>query len=112
MKTMDHVRGTMRGENRLHLKCAVADPQLHKSQQNLTKAVDRDAEDLILDALQRKFLKLPDVKAYTVFSEELGIKTFPKVPRKATPTWWSSLIRLMARSHRGPPGRLVVDRSV
>ena len=50
LKTMDHVRSTMRGENRLHLKLAVADPQLHKSAQNLTKAVDRDAEDLILDA--------------------------------------------------------------
>ena len=78
MKTMNHVRGAMRGENRLHLKQAVADPQLHKSAQNLTKAVDRDAEDLILDALQFKFLKLPGVKAYTVFSEELGIKTFPE----------------------------------
>jgi hypothetical protein len=44
MKTMDHVRGTMRGENRLHLKRAVTDPQLHKSKQNLTKAIDRDAE--------------------------------------------------------------------
>jgi len=77
MKTMDHVRSNMRGENRLHLKCAVADPRLIKSAQNLTKAIDRDAEDLILAALQFKFLKLPGVKAYTVFSEELGIKTFP-----------------------------------
>ena len=78
MKAMDHVRGAMRGENRLHLKRAVADPLLHKSPQNLTKAVDRDAEDLILEALQEKFSKLPRVKAYTVFSEELGIKTFPE----------------------------------
>ena len=78
MKTMDHVRSTMRGQNRLHLKQVVTDPQLHKSAQNLTKAVDRDAEDLILDALQFKFLKLPGVKAYTVFSEEIGIKTFPE----------------------------------
>jgi myo-inositol-1(or 4)-monophosphatase len=78
MKTMDHVRSTMRGENRLHLKCAVADPQLQKSEQNQTKAIDRDAEDLIIDTLQRKFLKLPGIKAYTVFSEELGIKTFPE----------------------------------
>jgi len=78
MKTMDHVRSTMRGSNRLHLKQAVTDPQLNKSAQNLTKAVDRDAEDLILDALQFKFLKLPGIKAYTVFSEELGIKTFPE----------------------------------
>lgn len=78
MKTMDHVRSTMRGENRLSLKCAVADPQLDKSSQNLTKGVDRVAEELILDALQYKFLKLPGVKAYTVFSEELGIRTFPE----------------------------------
>jgi fructose-1,6-bisphosphatase/inositol monophosphatase family enzyme len=78
LETMDHVRGTMRSENRLSLTRAVADPQLQKSAQNLTKAVDRDAEDLILDGLQQKFPKLPAVKAYTVFSEELGIKTFPE----------------------------------
>ena len=78
LKTMDHVRSAMRGENRLHLKRAVADPQLQKSAQNLTKAVDPDAEDLNLDALRQKFTKLPGVKAYTVFSEELGIKTFPE----------------------------------
>jgi hypothetical protein len=28
LKTMDHVRGAMRGENRLNLKRTVADPQL------------------------------------------------------------------------------------
>src|ERR1017187_4125852 len=78
MKTMDHVRSTMRGENRLNLKCAVADPRLQKSQQNLTKAIDREAEDLILDALHLKLAKLPGVQAYTVFSEELGIRTFPE----------------------------------
>ena len=78
LKTMDHVRGAMRGQNRLHLKQAVADPRLHKSAQNPTKAVNRDAEDLILDALQFKFHKLLGGKAYTVFSEELGIKTFPE----------------------------------
>jgi len=78
MKTMDHVRGAMRGENRLHLKRAVADSAATQIGANLTKAVDRDAEDLILEALQQKFLKLPGVTAYTVFSEELGIKTFPE----------------------------------
>jgi fructose-1,6-bisphosphatase/inositol monophosphatase family enzyme len=83
LKTMDHVRGAMRGENRLNLKRAVADPQLQKSAQNLTKAVDRDTEDLILDALEKKFLKLPGVKAYTVFSEELGIKAFPEGARES-----------------------------
>jgi myo-inositol-1(or 4)-monophosphatase len=78
MKTMDHVRSTMRGENCLNLKCAVADPRLQKSQQNLTKAIDREAEDLILDALHLKLAKLPGAQAYTVFSEELGIRTFPE----------------------------------
>ena len=78
LKTMDHVRSAMRGEKRLYLKCAVADPHLQKSEQNLTKAIDQEAEDLILDALQHKFAKLPEVRAYTVFSEELGIKTFPE----------------------------------
>jgi myo-inositol-1(or 4)-monophosphatase len=78
LKTMDHVRGAMRGENRLHLKQAVGDPRLPKSNQNLTKAVDREAEDLILTTLERKLDNLPGVGTYTVFSEELGIKTFPE----------------------------------
>jgi fructose-1,6-bisphosphatase/inositol monophosphatase family enzyme len=78
LKTMNHVRSVMRGENRLSIKRAVANPLLQKSAQNLTKAVDRDAENLILDALQHKFTKLPGVKANTVFSEELGIKIFPE----------------------------------
>jgi fructose-1,6-bisphosphatase/inositol monophosphatase family enzyme len=78
LKTMDHMRGAMRGENRLNLKRAVADPQLRKSSQNLTKAVDREAEDLIPNALQEKFTKLSGVNAFTVFSEELDIKTFPE----------------------------------
>lgn len=83
LKVMDHVRSTMRGERRLQLKCTVTDPRVQKSEQNLTKAIDREAEDLILDALQPKFAKLPGVKAYTVFSEELGIKTFPDGAREA-----------------------------
>jgi fructose-1,6-bisphosphatase/inositol monophosphatase family enzyme len=81
---MDHVRGAMRGENRLYLNRAVADPQLQKSAQNLTKAVDRYAEDLILDALRQKFPKLPGVKAYTVSSDELAIKTFPEGASEST----------------------------
>jgi hypothetical protein len=71
------VRGAPWGENRLRLKRAVAGPEFQKSVQNLTKAVDRDAEDLILDALQQKFPKLPG-QSLPVFPEELGIKTFPE----------------------------------
>ena len=32
---------------------------------------------VLVEALQFKFAKLPGIKAYTVFSEELGIQTFP-----------------------------------
>lgn len=78
LKTMDHVRGAMRGERRLQLKHAVGDPHIQKSELNPTKGIDREAEDLILAALQKKFTKLPGIKAYTVFSEELGIQTFPE----------------------------------
>lgn len=78
MQAMDHVRSRMREENLPRLKCRVKNPQLEKSAENPTKAIDQEAEDLILDAHQFKFAKLPGVKAYTVFSEELGIKTFPE----------------------------------
>jgi myo-inositol-1(or 4)-monophosphatase len=78
METMDHVRSGMREENLPAMKCRVANPHVHKSEQNLTKAIDQEAEDFILAALQYKFGKLPQIKAYTVFSEELGIKTFPE----------------------------------
>lgn len=83
MKTMDHVRGTMRGENVTRMQRRADSPRLQKSEQNVTKAIDRVAEDLILDALQHKFAKLPHIKAYTVFSEELGIQTFPEGAREA-----------------------------
>ncbi|MCX6901624.1 MAG: hypothetical protein NT105_23335 [Verrucomicrobia bacterium] len=78
MQTMDHVRGRMREENIPYLRRCVPNPEIQKSDQNLTKAIDQEAEDLILGALQYKFAKLPGIKAYTVFSEELGIKTFPE----------------------------------
>lgn len=78
MKAMDFVRSNMREENIPHMKRQVENPRVCKSQQNLTKAIDQATEDVIVDALQYKFAKLPEVKAYTVFSEELGIKTFPE----------------------------------
>jgi myo-inositol-1(or 4)-monophosphatase len=77
MQTMDHIRGRMREENIPYLRRCVPNPEVQKSSQNLTKAIDREAEDLIIGALQYKFAKLPAVKSWTVFSEELGIKTFP-----------------------------------
>jgi len=78
MQTMDHVRSCMREENLPAMKCRVHNPCVHKSELNTTKAIDQQAEKLILDSLQFKFVKLPETKAYTVFSEELGIKTFPE----------------------------------
>jgi fructose-1,6-bisphosphatase/inositol monophosphatase family enzyme len=78
MKAMDHVLSGMREERIPYMKCRVENPHIHKSEQNLTKVIDQEAEDIILDALRYKFAKLPEVKAYTVFTEEMGIKTFPE----------------------------------
>ena len=83
MQAMDHVRSRMREENLPYLRRCVQHQQVEKSEQNLTKAIDQEAEDLIISALQYKFAKLPEIKAYTVFSEELGIKTFPEGAREA-----------------------------
>ena len=82
MQTMDHVRSTMRQDNLPAMKRRVTHPHVQKSELNLTKAIDQEAEDLILASLQYKLAKLPGVKAYTVFSEELGIKTFPEGARE------------------------------
>ncbi len=78
MQAMDHVRSRMRNENLPALKGQVQNVHFEKSELNLTKAIDQEAEDLIIEALRFKFAKLPGVKAYTVFSEELGIQTFPE----------------------------------
>lgn len=78
MQAMDHVRSRVRNENLPALRRQVQNIRIEKSELNPTKAIDQEAEDLILDALRFKFAKLPGVKAYTVFSEELGIKTFPE----------------------------------
>ena len=77
MQAMDHVRSRMRNENLPALKRWVQNVHVEKSELNLTKAIDQEAEDLIVEALRLKFAKLPGVKVYTVFSEELGIQTFP-----------------------------------
>jgi myo-inositol-1(or 4)-monophosphatase len=74
---MDGVRAAMRGSNRLLLKETVKDQKIEKSELNLTKGIDTFAEDLIIGTLTQKFKKLEGVNAFTVFSEEAGIKTFP-----------------------------------
>jgi len=78
MEAMDHVRSRMRNENLHALRHQVQNLHVAKSELNLTKAIDQEAEDVILEALHYKFAKLPGVNAYTVFSEELGIATFPE----------------------------------
>jgi myo-inositol-1(or 4)-monophosphatase len=77
LETMDHVRGRMRHDNLSEMRQLSEKTYVQKSEQNPTKRIDREAEDLILDLLRRKFAKLPGAKSYTVFSEDLGIKTFP-----------------------------------
>ena len=78
LKAMNHVRATMRGSKRLRLKEAIENIDVAKDGSNLTKAVDKEAEDLIIAALVKKFKKIKGIKAFTVFSEELGIHTFPE----------------------------------
>jgi hypothetical protein len=78
MQTMDHVRERMREDNLQWLKCQAMNPRIAKSEQNMTMAIDQEAEDMIVAALQFKLAKLKTVKAYTLFSEEMGIKTFPE----------------------------------
>jgi myo-inositol-1(or 4)-monophosphatase len=78
METMDHVRGRMREDNLQWLKCQAMNPRIEKSEQNMTMAIDQEAEEMIVAALQFKLAKLETVKAYTLFSEEMGIKTFPE----------------------------------
>jgi fructose-1,6-bisphosphatase/inositol monophosphatase family enzyme len=77
LETMDHVRSRLRHDNLSEMRKLSEKTYVQKSEQNPTKRIDREAEDLILDLLRHKFAKLPGAKSYTVFSEDLGIKTFP-----------------------------------
>jgi len=87
LKAMDAVRSRMRGSDRLALKEAVVDPRTDKSELNLTKGIDRDAEDLIVTALQKKFSKLKGIGSFTVFSEELGLRSFPDAGKEDESDW-------------------------
>jgi fructose-1,6-bisphosphatase/inositol monophosphatase family enzyme len=77
LEAMDYVRSCLRHDNLLEMRGLVKNTYIQKSEQNPTKTIDREAEDLILKLLRRKFAKLPEAMSYTVFSEDLGIKTFP-----------------------------------
>ena len=79
LKAMDNIRAAMRGSNRLLLGETVQHQKVKKSPLNLTKGIDSLAEDLIVSALEKKLLKKKmGIRAFTVFSEELGIITLPK----------------------------------
>lgn len=78
MKVMDKVRTEMRGSARLAMKQSVENVWTEKSELNLTKAIDKESEDLIIASLCKKFRKIKKIGAFTIFSEELGIQTFPE----------------------------------
>jgi myo-inositol-1(or 4)-monophosphatase len=87
LKAMDTVRSRMRGSDRLALKEPVSDPLTDKSELNQTKGIDREAEELIVAALQKRFGKIKEIGAFTVFSEELGIRSFPEAGRDDESEW-------------------------
>ncbi len=78
MKAMDRIRNRMRGSERLLLKGTIASSAATKAESNLTKGVDREAEDLILDSLLKKLPRMKGVERLAVFSEEAGIMTHPE----------------------------------
>lgn len=73
MKAMDRIRNRMRGSERLLLKGAIKSSAETKAESNLTKGIDREAEELILDSLVGKLPKMKGVGRLAVFSEEAGI---------------------------------------
>ncbi|PYT03771.1 MAG: hypothetical protein DMF60_17320 [Acidobacteria bacterium] len=59
------------------LKDVISSSADTKAETNLTKALDKEAEDLILNSLLRKLPKMNGVERLAVFSEERGIFTYP-----------------------------------
>jgi myo-inositol-1(or 4)-monophosphatase len=85
MKAMDRVRNRMRGSDRLLLKTVVESSS--KDQGNPTKAIDREAEDLIIQSLLSKLPKMSGVDRLAVFSEECGIFTCPNELQPEDADW-------------------------
>jgi myo-inositol-1(or 4)-monophosphatase len=77
LKAMDKVRNRMRGSDRLLLRDVTPSSGDTKTEANPTKALDREAEDLILNSLLRKLPKMKGVERLAVFSEERGVLTYP-----------------------------------
>jgi myo-inositol-1(or 4)-monophosphatase len=78
MKAMDWIRSRMRGSDRLMLAQALESSLETKDWANLTKGIDREAEDMIVGALLKKLPKMGQIKRLAVFSEECGIFTHPQ----------------------------------
>lgn len=78
LKAMDRIRNRMRGSDRLVLRDAIMSSADTKDRTNLTKGVDREAEDLILNSLLRKLPKMKGIERLSVFSEERGVFTYPE----------------------------------
>ena len=87
LKAMDKVRTSMRGSERLAMKNIVANTDTQKSELNLTKAIDKETEDLMLSSLTKKFSKISKFGGFTIFSEELGIQTFPEGESENNSRW-------------------------
>jgi fructose-1,6-bisphosphatase/inositol monophosphatase family enzyme len=87
MKVMEKVRTSMRGSDRLLFKESVANPDTEKADANPTKAIDKSAEDLAIGAFTKKFRKIPGFGPFTVFSEELGIRTYPPGAAEGDARW-------------------------
>jgi myo-inositol-1(or 4)-monophosphatase len=77
LKAMNSIRARMRGSNRLLLKEAVLGSEERKAAENLTKGIDREAEETIITSLVKKLPKVGNFDRLAVFSEEAGILTFP-----------------------------------
>jgi len=64
------------------MKSVVENTSTKKSEQNLTKAIDKATEDLMIASLTKKFGKVAEISQFTVFSEEAGIVTLPEGARE------------------------------
>ncbi|MFT5470050.1 MAG: myo-inositol-1(or 4)-monophosphatase [Verrucomicrobiales bacterium] len=83
LKAMDRVRSNMRGSDRLRFGSVVENVNTEKDAENLTKGIDQETEQLIIDSIKKKFSKLRDVNRFTIFSEELGVSHYCKNEEEA-----------------------------
>lgn len=87
MKAMDRIRSRMRGSDRLLLKETVQESRNIKAETNLTKGIDREAEELTIEALLSKLPKMKGIERLAVFSEERGIFTYPNSLKYGEADW-------------------------